>query len=261
MRALFTAATGMEAQQVRIDSIANNIANVTTTGFKKSRAEFQDLFYETLKAPGAETAGGAALPTGAQIGHGVTLAAISRDFAQGERISTGNALDLAVQGEGFFELQKPGGESHYTRDGTFKRDRDGIMVDVQGYPLIPTITIPPDAEGITITSDGMVSAILPGSTDLVQVGQINLTRFANPSGLRAVGQNQFVPSDASGDPETGAPDENGFGGIKSGFLEGSNVNVAEELVQMILAQRAFEVNSRVIRAGDEMLQNAASLSR
>ncbi len=260
MRALFTAATGMEAQQLRIDAIANNLANVTTTGFKKWRPEFQDLFYEVLQAPGAQAADGSSLPTGAQIGHGVRSSGVSRVFTQGDRANTGNQLDLSIDGDGFFQVQKAGGETVYTRDGSLKRDRDGNVVTAAGNLLLPSIQIPPDAVQITILPDGTMSAVLAGQTQPSQLGQLELARFANPAGMRALGGNLFAPTQASGDPETGIPDQDGLGSIAQGFLEVSNVNVAEELVNMILAQRAFEVNSRVIRAGDEMLQTAASVT-
>ena len=261
MRSLFTAASGMEAQQTRIDAIANNLANVNTTGFKKWRPEFQDLFYEVLTAPGAASAAGAEIPTGSQVGHGVRTAGVSRIISQGDRQNTGNPLDLAVDGDGFFQVQKPGGETVYSRDGALKLDRDGNLVNVQGYLLLPAVQVPPDALQITILPDGTVSVLQPGQTEPSNVGQIELARFSNPAGLRALGGNLFAPTESSGDPQTGVPDEDGFGALSQGFLEGSNVNVAEELVNMILAQRAFEVNSRVIRAGDEMLQTASNVVR
>jgi len=261
MRALFTAATGMEAQQAQIDTIANNIANVNTTGFKKSRTEFQDLFYETLRAPGATSADGAVLPTGVQVGHGVQLSAINTIFTAGDRVNTGNALDLAIDGSGFFQVQRPTGETVYTRDGTFKVDGDGNMVTAQGFQMIPNITIPSDALSVTILPDGTVNSEQAGSATTQNLGQIQLARFANPAGLRVVGGNLLEATEASGDPETGTPAQDGFGAVASGFLEGSNVEVAEELVAMILAQRAFEVSSRVIQAGDEMLRIAAQLSQ
>ena len=261
MRALFTAATGMEAQQVRIDTVANNLANVTTSGFKKARAEFQDLFYETVRAPGATSADGAALPTGAQVGHGVKLGAIGKIYGQGQLLQTGRELDLAIDGDGFFQIQRPGGETLYTRDGTFQLDRDGNIVNNQGFPVVPNIQVPIDALSVTIFDDGTVSALIAGDTEPTQLGRLELARFANPAGLVSLGNNLATPSEASGDPETGNPRDTGFGGLSQGFLESSNVNIAEELVQMILAQRAFEVNSRVIQAGDEMLQVASSVSR
>lgn len=261
MRALFTAATGMEAQQAQIDTIANNIANVSTTGFKRSRTEFHDLFYETLRAPGSTTADGAVLPTGVQVGHGVQLSAVNTIFSAGDRVNTGNPLDMAIDGNGFFQVQRPSGETVYTRDGTFKLNGDGNIVTSQGYQLIPNVQVPNDVLSVTVLPDGTITAEQTGATVPLDLGQIQLARFANPAGLRAAGGNLFEATLASGDPELGIPDENGFGGITAGFLEGSNVEVAEELVQMILAQRAFEVNSRVIQAGDEMLQIAAQLSR
>ena len=261
MRALFTAATGMEAQQTRIDAVANNLANVNTTGFKRSRADFQDLFYETIRAPGAEAADGSVLPEGIQVGHGTRLSAMSRIQSQGDRVNTGRSLDLAIDGEGFFQLTRPDGEIAYTRDGTFRLNRDGTLVNVQGYEVTPAIQFPPDAVQITIMPDGTIS-VLTGQSNVAQdLGQIELVRFVNPAGLRLTGNNLAVATEASGVPETGIADVDGFGAISQGFLESSNVNIAEELVQMILAQRSFEVNSRVIQAGDEMLQTAANLHR
>jgi len=261
MRALFTAATGMTAQQTRMDSIANNLANVNTTGFKRAHAEFQDLFYETLRAPGAPSADGTALPSGVQIGHGVQLASVVRTFAQGERTRTDRPLDLAIDGPGFLQVQKPGGETLYTVAGALQLDADGNIVTPEGYPIVPAITVPSDAQDMTILRDGTVSVLQPGSTAPTQIGQIQLARFVNPSGLRAMGNNLYAPSGASGDPETGNPDQNGFGALSQGFLESSNVNVAEELVRLIMAQRGFEMNSRVITAGDEMMQTVGALAR
>lgn len=261
MRALFTAATGMEAQQLRIDTVANNLANVTTTGFKRARANFQDLFYDTVQAPGAESATGEALPAGVQIGHGVRLASLGRIYAQGERTNTGRNLDLAIDGDGFFQLQRAGGETVYTRDGSFQVNRDGVLVSSQGFEVVPSIQIPTDAIQITILADGTVS-VLTGQSNLpTEVGQIEVARFVNPVGLLAAGGNVLVPTEASGEPEVGTADADGFGAISQGFLESSNVNIAEELVEMILAQRAFEVSSRVIQTGDEMLRTASQLQR
>jgi flagellar basal-body rod protein FlgG len=249
----------MEAQQTRIDTIANNLANVNTTGYKKSRPEFEDLFYETLAAPGAQDSSGAALPTGVQIGHGVKLASITRIATQGERIQTSRDLDIAIEGEGYFQVQSATGETLYTRDGSLQRDRDGNLVTRTGLLVSPNVQIPIDVRDVTILSDGTVSGVPAGQTQPTVLGQIELARFANPSGLRALGNNMLAPSDASGDPEVGTPSQQGFGGISQGFLESSNVNMAEELVRMILAQRAFEMNSRVIKASDEMLQRASNL--
>ena len=259
MRALFTAATGMDAQQTRIDTIANNLANVNTTGYKKSRPDFEDLFYETLRAPGAADASGAALPAGAQIGHGVKLGSVTRVFTQGERVQTGRDLDLAIDGDGFFQVQLPTGETVYSRDGALQRDRDGNLTTRSGALITPNVQIPIDIREVTVLPDGTVSGVAAGSTAPTVLGRIEIARFANPSGLRALGENQFAPTEASGDPEVGAPAQAGFGAISQGYLESSNVNMAEELVRMILAQRSFEVNSRVIQASDEMLQKAANL--
>lgn len=261
MRGLFTAATGMAAQQLRIDAIANNLANVNTTGFKKARVEFQDLFYDTLRAPGARSAGGAALPTGVQVGHGVRFVSTSRSFSQGDRANTGRELDLAIEGDGFFQVQKPGGETLFTRDGSFELDRDGNLVTSEGYTLLPAVQVPPGAVQITVLADGTVSALEDGSVTPLDLGQIELARFSNPAGLRALGGNLYAATEASGDPETGVPDLDGFGAVAQGFLESSNVNMAEELIHMILAQRAFEINSRVIQAGDEMMQVVGSTAR
>jgi flagellar basal-body rod protein FlgG len=261
MRALFTAATGMKAQQSQIDTIANNISNVGTTGFKRSRTEFQDLFYETVRAPGASSTDGSVLPTGVQVGHGVQLAAINTIYSAGDRVNTGNPLDLAIEGTGFFQILRPTGETVYTRDGTFKLDANGNIVTSLGYQLIPNIAVPPDTVSVTVLPDGTVNAMQAGQTQPTNLGQIQLARFANPSGLRSSGYNLLEASQASGQPLTGTAQQSGFGNISAGFLEGSNVQIADELVQMILAQRAFEVSSRVIKAGDEMLRVASQLSQ
>ena len=259
MRALFTAATGMEAQQTRIDAIANNLANVSTSGYKKQVPGFEDLFYETLAAPGAVNAAGVALPTGAQIGHGVRLGSVGRVHTQGDRVTTGRELDFAVDGNGYFQIELPTGETAYTRDGAFELDRDGNLVTRTGALLLPNLTVPVDATNLTMADDGTLTALIAGNPNPVVLGQIEVARFANPAGLRALGSNQFSVTEASGDAETGTPGDAGFGSISQGFLESSNVNMAEELVRMILAQRAFEVNSRVIQASDEMLQRASNL--
>jgi flagellar basal-body rod protein FlgG len=249
----------MDAQQTRIDAIANNLANVSTTGYKKMSPEFEDLFYETLRAPGAPDGSGASLPTGAQVGHGVQLGAVTRIHTQGDRIATTRDLDMAIDGDGYFQVEGTAGETQYTRDGAFQVNADGNLVTRQGGLLIPSIQVPPDSDAITIREDGTITALISGSTTPAQLGQLEVTRFANPAGLRALGSNLFAPTDASGDPESGTPGEQGFGGISQGFLEASNVDMAEELVRMILAQRAFEVNSRVIQTTDEMLQRASNL--
>jgi flagellar basal-body rod protein FlgG len=246
----------MEAQQLRIDTIANNLANVGTTGFKQTRAEFQDLFYETIQDPGAENSTGDVRPTGSQVGHGVALGAITRIHTQGDRVTTQRDLDLVIDGAGFFQVQMPTGEVAFTRDGAIQLGPDGSLMTKSGALLEPNIQVPADALSITILEDGTVSVTTPGSTSATQVGQVELARFANPGGLRALGANLFAATAGSGDPEVGVPGDQGFGGISQGFLESSNVNMAEELVRLILAQRAFEVNSRVIQTADEMLQRA-----
>jgi len=252
----------MQAEQLRIETIANNLANVGTTGFKRSRVEFQDLFYDTLKAPGAQDSLGSTLPTGAQVGHGVKLAAISRNHSDGERSATNRDLDFAVAGRGFFQVTRPSdGEILYTRNGSFSTDRDGNLVNSQGDLVEPSIQIPTDATKVTVLPDGTVSVVQPGNTTPQNVGQIELARFANPSGLSALGNSLFEKTESSGEPETGTADQNGFGAIDQGFLESSNVNMAEELVRMIVAQRSFEVSSRVIQAGDQMLQAVGGLTR
>ncbi len=261
MRALFTAATGMEAQQLRIDTIANNLANVTTTGFKKGRAEFQDLFYETLQAPGAQAADGQVLPVGVQIGHGVRIASVNTVFSEGERQNTARAFDVAIEGDGFLQFQKPDGETVYSRDGSLNLDSEGNIVNANGYLMIPAIQVPIESLEVTILPDGTVNQTIAGQIQANQLGQIELARFVNPAGLRSLGGNLFSPTDASGQAQTGPPDADGFGAVAQGFLENSNVNVAEELVNMILAQRAFEVNSRAIQAGDQMMQTVAGISR
>jgi len=256
MRALFTASTGMDAQQVRIDTIANNLANVGTMGFKRQRAEFQDLFYDTLRDPGVEAASGDVLPVGSQVGHGVALGAITRLHTQGDRIATNRQFDIAIDGAGYLQVEMPTGELAFTRDGSLQVGPDGSLMTRSGALVQPNVQIPAEASVGTILEDGTVSATLAGESDPVVVGQLELVRFANPGGLRAVGSNLFEATPGSGDPEVGVPGVDGLGGISQGFLESSNVNMAEELVRLILAQRAFEVNSRVIQTADEMLQRA-----
>ncbi|HIE09802.1 MAG TPA: flagellar basal-body rod protein FlgG [Armatimonadetes bacterium] len=261
LRALFTASTGMSANQLNIDIIANNLANVATTGFKKSRLEFQDLLYQTIRLPGMKVAHRAQAPTGIQVGLGVRPSAAVRIFTQGDLQRTENPLDLAIEGDGFFQVLLPDGTVAYTRDGAFKLDSEGRIVTADGFPIYPEIVIPPDAESISVGTDGTVCVTLPGQKDPQEVGRIELARFINPAGLKALGRNLFQSTAASGDPITGAPGSEGFGTIAQGFLEMSNVNVVEELVRMILALRAYEVNSKIIQAGDEMLSIANRLRR
>jgi len=261
IRALYTAASGMNAQQANIDNIAHNLANVNTTGFKKSRVEFEDLVYQKIKAAGSATSQEAEAPIGLEAGLGSRAVATSRNFSSGNLRSTGSALDLAVEGNGFFQVSLPGGETGYTRTGTFHLSGQGEIVTNEGYTLEPQLTIPPNATSISISKDGIVSVTLPGQSAPQQVGTIELAQFQNPAGLEARGGNVYTVTNASGDPTTGVPGTDGLGTMVQGFVEDSNVSVVEEMVNMILGQRAYEANSRVIRAADEMLQQVNSLPR
>jgi flagellar basal-body rod protein FlgG len=262
IRALYTSATGMTAQQLNMDVIANNLANVNTTGFKRSRADFQDLLYQNTRGAGTAASQGAEVPTGIQIGLGARAAAVERIVTQGDFRQTGNNLDLVVEGDGFFQVQLPDGSIGYTRDGTFKPDSQGRLVTSDGHPLLPEITIPPEANGkVTVGQDGTISASLPGQQAPQQLGQIQLARFVNATGLESVGRNVFRPTAGSGSAATDTPGLNGMGTVGSGFLEMSNVKVVEEMVDMITAQRAYEINSKSIQAADEMLQVANNLRR
>jgi len=260
-RSLFIAATGMEAQRLSIDVISNNLANVNTTGFKKSRADFQELIYQGIREAGASSAEGVELPTGIQVGLGVQPAAVQKMFQQGDFVSTGNNLDLVIEGQGFFQIAKPDGEIAYTRSGALKLNSEGNIVNSDGYALEPAITIPPNALQITITPDGTVSVMEAGSPAPTQVGQIELAQFINPGGLNALGKNLFSPTASSGEATTGNPGADGLGNINQGFLELSNVNVVEEMVNMIVSQRAYELNSKVVQTSDEMLATANNLRR
>lgn len=260
IRAMFTASTGMMGQQLQIDTVAHNLANVNTTGFKKSRVNFQTLLYETLKPAGTEAASGEIVPEGIQIGHGVRPASIAKLFTQGNLIQTGNELDLVVEGDGFFQIELPDGTIAYTRDGNFKSDRDGNIVTADGYMLSPPITLPEERIVTSVGFDGTVSVTTPDSPTPQVVGQINLVKFTNPPGLDArLGRNLLLETEASGAPIEGNPGEDGLGTIEQGFLENSNVQVVEEVINMIIAQRAYEANSRVIQTSDEMLQVATNL--
>ncbi len=259
IRALWTAATGMEAQQLNMDVIANNLANANTTGFKKSRADFQELLYQTIKAPGTPTSSGTESPTGIQVGLGTRTAAIQKVFTVGDMQQTGNELDLAIEGPGFFQVQLPNGNDAYTRAGTFKKDGTGRMVSSDGYPLFPEITIPENATGISIGEDGTVNVLLDGETTGTQIGVIELATFSNMAGLKNMGRNLYEETPASGAPITGVPGELGLGTLSQGFLEGSNVSIMEEMVNMIAGQRAYEINSKAIKTADEMLQMTNNL--
>jgi len=257
--ALWTAATGMNSQQTSIDVTSNNLANVNTGGFKKSRVNFADLMYRNVRQPGTPNAQGAQVPVGIEIGHGSKVSATQKIFTSGNVRSTENPLDLLIEGDGFFQVMKPDGTVSYTKNGSFKRDSTGRVVTEDGYPLQPEIVIPEDATDISITSDGTVNIKTGDTTE--QIGNIQLYRFANPAGLNSEGRNLFAQTVASGDPQTGVPGEQGFGAISQGFIEMSNVKVVEEMVDMISAQRAYDVNSKAIQAADEMLQTANQLRR
>ena len=254
LRALFTGATGMMAQQMNVDVIANNIANVNTTGYKKTRVDFEDLLYQMEKVPGTEIAAGAENPTGIQVGLGVKPVSTQKMFTQGIYQSTGNSLDMVIEGDGFFQVTRPNGTIEYTRDGSFRMDSEGQIVTGDGFLLEPAISIPTDATEINVGVDGTVSVLQAGETTPSNVGQIQLARFPNNAGLIARGKNLFAESAASGAPVTGTAGEEGFGEITSGYLEGSNVELVEEMVGLVVAQRGFEANSNSIKTADEMLR-------
>jgi len=260
-RAMFIAATGMEAQRLNIDVISHNLANVNTGGFKRSRADFQDLLYQDIKSPGAIGAGGGEIPTGIQIGLGVKPAAVQKVFKQGDFAATENPLDIVIEGNGFFQLTMPDGEIAYTRAGSFKLDSEGRMVNSDGYVMEPAVTFPADTISITISSDGIVSVLQPGNNTPTEIGRIELSQFLNPAGLKAMGKNLYLPSGSSGEATTGTPGTEGLGTVNQGFLELSNVNVVEEMVGMIASQRAYELNSKVVKTADEMLQTANNIVR
>jgi flagellar basal-body rod protein FlgG len=261
-RALNTAASGMVAQQLNLDNIANNLANASTAGFRKRRLQFQDLLYQNLVMPGAAATQQTTISAGLQIGLGSRSSASEMIQSQGDFTATGNPLDLAIQGQGFFQIQMPNGDIAYTRSGTFHLDSQGQMVTADGNPLQPSITIPTSATTVTIGTDGTVSITQPGQTAAQQVGTIQLAQFANPGGLNSLGSNLFLPTTASGDALLGTPGgSDGLGTIQQGSLEQSNVNVVEEFVQMILAQRAYESNSKVAQAADQMFQDVNAMSR
>lgn len=261
IRALYTAATGMAAQQTNMDITANNLANVNTTGFKKSRADFQDLLYQTLRIAGSTQAQGVTLPTGVQVGLGTRLAAVQKIFTQGDYQQTGNDLDMVIEGDGFFQVTLPSGEVAYTRDGSFKRDGTGRMVTSDGYPLSPEITLPADLTHISVGKDGTVSVTTAGQAEPQDLGQIELVKFLNPGGMESIGGNLYKKTSASGEPVPGTPGSDGMGTLGQGFVEMSNVKVIEEMVNLITAQRAYEVNSKSIQTADEMLSIANNLRR
>jgi flagellar basal-body rod protein FlgG len=261
IRALYTAATGMQAQELAIDVIAHNLANVNTTGFKKSRADFQDLLYQTLIAPGAPSTTSTNSPTGIQVGLGVRPAAVQRVNLQGDYNQTGNPLDVAIEGNGFFQITMPDGTTTYSRAGSFKLDAQARIVTSEGFALEPSITIPDGAIDVTIGQDGTVSALLPNQTQATELGQIQTVRFTNPAGLRALGKNLLQETETSGTPQIGVPGEDNRGTLLQGFLENSNVSVVEELIALIAGQRAYEVTSKAIQTADEMLKVTNAIVR
>jgi flagellar basal-body rod protein FlgG len=261
MRALWTAGTGMSVQQVNLDVIANNIANVNTTGFKKGRADFQDLMYQTIKLQGTKNDGGNQIPTGIQIGHGAMLAAVQKVFIQGDFSQTDNETDLAIEGTGFIQVTMPDGTLAYTRAGSFKKDSEGRICTSDGYLVTPNITIPTNATKTSIGSDGTVSVQVQGQSSLSQIGKIELASFPNPTGLNSIGKSLYQQTDASGSPVLGTPGTNGMGTLLQGYLEMSNVNIMQEMVNLIIGQRAYEVNSKAIQAADEMLQIANNVRK
>lgn len=261
LRALRTGALGMHAQQQGVDNIANNLANANTTGFKRSTIVFNDLLYQTVSAPGEGESSGAAAPALMQMGHGATAVATVRNFLQGSLSNTQNPLDLAINGQGFLQVSRPDGTVAYTRDGTLTQSADGTIVTQAGLPIEPEITIPPDATQINISQDGVVSALIAGETSAVELGQIELARFNNIAGLRSIGGNLYEESAASGEPIISTPGEEGLGLISQGFIEASNVEVVQEMVNLITAQRAYEVNSKVVTTADQMLAQANQIKR
>ena len=259
IRSLWVARTGLDAQQTQLDVIANNLANVSTNGFKRGRAVFEDLLYQTMRQPGAQTSQQTQVPTGLQLGTGARVVSTARIFTQGNLQKTDGALDIAINGNGFFQIQLPDGTTAYTRDGSFQRDNQGQIVTTDGYPLLPNITIPADALSVSVSQDGIVTVTQPGTAAVTEIGAIQLATFVNPSGLLSVGQNLFLETAASGAPTPNAPGANGAGGLNQGYVETSNVNVAEELVTMIQTQRAYELNSKVVSTSGAMLGRLAQL--
>ncbi|MES2934754.1 MAG: flagellar basal-body rod protein FlgG [Pseudomonadota bacterium] len=259
IRSLWISKTGLDAQQTQMDVISNNLANVSTAGFKRSRAVFEDLLYQTLRQPGAQSSQQTQLPSGLQLGTGVRPVATERIFSQGNLQQTTNAKDVAIQGEGFFQVLMPDGTTGYTRDGSFQTDSQGQVVTSSGYVIQPAITIPANAQSLTIGKDGTVSITTAGSPAPTQVGSLQLTTFINPAGLQSQGENIYLETAASGTPNNSTPGTNGTGSLSQGYIETSNVNVVEELVNMIQTQRAYEINSKAITTSDQMLQRLAQL--
>ena len=261
MRSLYTAASGMKAMTANIDVISNNLANVNTTAFKKQRADFEDLIYQTMRQAGATSGPDNMVPTGVQMGLGTKLVATQHMYTMGNLQATGNALDVAIQGDGFFQITLPDGTLAYTRDGTFKEDGTGRICTSDGYFLEPQITIPTNATEVTISAEGVVSATIPGQTASQDLGVIQLARFVNPAGLNSIGSNLMTESTASGTPTVSIPGTDGAGTLLQKYIEMSNVQVVDEMVNMIVGQRAYEINSKAVTTSDEMLQTAVALKR
>jgi flagellar basal-body rod protein FlgG len=262
IRALYSAASGLNAQQLSVDNIAHNLANANTVGFKQRRPQFQDLLYQSLVQPGAAAGSQSTIPSGLQLGLGTKPVGNSIIFTQGNFQSTNNPLDMVIEGRGFFQIRRASGELAYSRAGNFQLDRDGVLVTADGDFLEPQITIPPQAQSITVAQDGTVSYTIPGQTAAQQAGQIVLANFTNPAGLNSLGRNLFAPTNASGDPTVGIPGgQDGIGTLQQGYLEGSNVSVVEEFVNLISSQRAYEANTKVVRAADEMYQQINNMTR
>ena len=259
IRSLWISKTGLDAQQTQMDVIANNLANVSTNGFKRSRAVFEDLIYQTLRQPGGQSSQQTQLPSGLQIGTGVRPVATERVFTQGNLQQTGNWKDVAIQGQGFFQVLRPDGSTAYTRDGSFQTDMEGQLVTSSGYQIQPAITIPANAQSITIGRDGVVSVTQPDSPQPVQVGTLQIATFINPVGLQSVGENLYVETGSSGTPNINTPGLDGTGLLTQGYVETSNVNVVEELVNMIQTQRAYEINSKAVQTSDQMLQRLSQM--
>ena len=259
INSLWISKTGMEAQQTQLDVISHNLANVSTTGYKRATAVFEDLMYQNLRQVGSSTSEQSTLPTGLHLGLGVRTVATSRSFSQGSLQQSGNNLDVAIQGNGFFQITMPDGTTNYTRDGSFQVDNQGRLVTATGMPVVNGVTVPANATSLSISATGVVSATIPGTTGPQSVGTIALASFINPAGLEPKGQNLFAESTASGQPNSGVPGSNGLGQLSQGFLETSNVNVVQELITMIQTQRAYEMNSKAIQTSDQMLQKLGQL--
>ena len=259
IRSLWISKTGLDAQQIEMDTISNNLANINTNGFKRSRAVFEDLLYQTLRQPGAQSSQQTQLPSGLQVGTGVRAVASERIFTQGNLQQTGNSRDVAINGNGFFQVLLPDGTTAYTRDGAFQSDNQGQLVTSSGFVVQPAITIPAGTTSITVGQDGTVSVLQAGSNTPVQVGSIQLATFINPAGLQAQGENLYLQTASSGSPTVNAPGTNGTGTLNQGYVETSNVNVVEELVNMIQTQRAYEINSKSITTSDQMLQKLSQM--